>query len=253
MAEEQKHQFPTEIIDLPSEGKLYPKDSPISNGKLEVKYMTAKEEDILTSQNLIKKGVVLEKLLESLIVTEGVSVDDLLLGDKNAVLIAARILAYGPEYTCSIQNPFGDNLIEHTFNLADCPFVKPKKIPDDGNLFDFELPVSKKKIKFKLLTGKDEVELQEILKGYEKSGIQINKELTTRLKICIVEVEGSSEKGVINSSVDNMLSRDSLSLREYIKEVTPDIEMVQEIDIEGETVKVDIPMTVNFFWPAAGT
>ena len=95
MANEQK--FPSEVVDLPSGGKVYGKDSPISNGKIEIKYMTAKEEDILTSQNLIKKGIVIEKLLESLIVTPGVRVEDLLVGDKNAVMIAARILAYGPE------------------------------------------------------------------------------------------------------------------------------------------------------------
>ena len=97
MADTKKEQqFPTEIIDLPSQGKVYPKDSPLTTGKLEIKYMTTKEEDILTSQNLIKKGVVIETLLSSLIVTPDVNVGDLVLGDKNAVMIAARILAYGP-------------------------------------------------------------------------------------------------------------------------------------------------------------
>ena len=97
--------FPSEIIDLPSEGKVYSKNSPLANGKIELKYMTAREEDILTSQNLIKKGVVINKLLDSLILSEGIKADDLILGDKNAVMVAARILAYGPEYTCDIINP----------------------------------------------------------------------------------------------------------------------------------------------------
>ena len=86
-----EHKFPTEVIDLPSGGKVYPKDSPLADGKIELKYMTTKEEDILMSQNLIKKGVVIDKLLDSLIVTEGVNQDNLLLGDKN-VLVASRIL-----------------------------------------------------------------------------------------------------------------------------------------------------------------
>ena len=151
MAEEQK--FPSEIIDLPSEGKLYPKEHPCSNGKIEIKYMTAREEDILTSQNLIKKGVVIDKLINSLILTEGVSGDDLLIGDKNAVMVAARVLAYGPEYVCDIKNPNTNETISHTFNLADCPFKKlPKGITE--NNFEIELPISKKKITFKLLTGK---------------------------------------------------------------------------------------------------
>ena len=120
MAEEQK--FPSEIIDLPSKGKVYPSDSPLKDGKLEIKYMTAREEDILTSQNLIKKGVVIDKLLDSLILTKGIKSDDLILGDKNAVMVAARILAYGPEYVCEIKDPNTGNDITQTFNLADCPF-----------------------------------------------------------------------------------------------------------------------------------
>ena len=124
MAEQQK--FPSEIIDLPSEGKLYSKDSPLKDGKIEIKYMTAKEEDILTSQNLIKKGVVVDRLIDSLILTQGVKSADLILGDKNAVMVAARILAYGPEYVCDIPNPQGGTITQ-TFNLAECPFIK---LPD---------------------------------------------------------------------------------------------------------------------------
>ena len=138
------NKFPSEIIDLPSKGKLYPKDSPLSEGKIEVKYMTAKEEDILTSQNLIKKGIVIDRLLDSLIITKGVKSDVLILGDKNAVMVAARILAYGPEYTCKVTTPSGDTS-EQTFNLADCPF----KTIDESiteNTFDCELPISKTKI-----------------------------------------------------------------------------------------------------------
>ena len=127
--------LPYEIIDLPSEGKLYSEDSPLSSGKIEVKYMTAKEEDILTSANLIKKGVVIDKLLSSLIITEGVTTNDLLVGDKNAVMVAARILAYGPEYEAEIQDPETGETEKHTFNLTDCPF---KKLPDvylNGSLY----------------------------------------------------------------------------------------------------------------------
>ena len=101
----QEFKYPTEIVDLPSEGKLYGEDSPLSDGKIELKYMTAKEEDILTSQNLIKKGIDIDKLLNSLILTKGVEVNDLILGDKNAVMVASRILAYGGNYTVEINDP----------------------------------------------------------------------------------------------------------------------------------------------------
>ena len=243
-----ENQFPSEVIDLPSEGKLYPEESPLREGKIEVKYMTAKEEDILTSQNLIKKGLVIETLLDSLILTKGVKSEDLIIGDKNALMVASRILAYGPEYACEVTNPNTGEQLTHTFNIADCPFIKlPKDI--DGNNFDFELPVSKQKITFKLLSGKDERMINNELDKIKKLGTQIIPELTTRLRYLITSVDGETKQNVINSFVENMLSKDSLSLRQEITKVTPDIDLSQEIDIEGETVKVDIPMTVNFFWP----
>ena len=243
-----ENKFPSEVIDLPSEGKLYAEDSPLREGKLEIKYMTAKEEDILTSQNLIKKGIVIEKLLDSLILTKGVKSEDLVIGDKNAVMVAARILAYGPEYSCEVVNPNTGEKLTHTFNIADCPFIKlPKGV--DGNNFEFELPVSKQKITFKLLTGKDERMINEELDKIRKLGTQVIPELTTRLRYLITSVDGETKQNVINSFVENMLSKDSLSLRQEITKVTPDIDLSQEIDIEGDTVKVDIPMTVNFFWP----
>ena len=241
-------QYHSEVIDLPSLGKVYPKSSPISNGKIEIKYMTAREEDILTSQNLIKKGLVIDKLLDSLIITEGIKCDDLVLGDKNAVMVAARVLAYGPEYECEIENPNTGKTFSHVFNLADCPL---KKLPDDinDNKFEMELPVSKAKVGFKLITGKEEKLIEAELKGIKKTGVQVSPELTTRLKHTITSVNGDGDRGVINQFVQNMLSRDSLELRKYINNISPDIELVQEIELEGDTVKVDIPMTVNFFWP----
>jgi len=246
MAEEQK--YASEVIDLPSEGKLYSKDHPCRNGKIELKYMTAKEEDILTSANLIKKGVVVDKLLDSLIVTENVNVSDLVVGDKNALMVAARVLAYGPEYDCEITHPITAEKIQHTFNLADCPF---KKLPDGvtENKFEVKLPISKKTITFKLLTGNEEKNIEEDLKASKKIGIQVSPDLTTRLRHTITSVDGDTKPETINNFVQNMLARDSLFLRNEIRKSTPDIEMTQEVEIEGETVKVTIPMTVNFFWP----
>ena len=242
-----EHKFPTEVIDLPSKGKLYPKEHPCSNGKIEIKYMTAKEEDILTSQNLIKKGIVIDKLLNSLIVTNGVKCEDLIIGDKNAVMVAARILAYGPEYTCEVTTPNGDTL-EQTFNLADCPFRHIDEKYTE-NLFECELPISKKKIKYKLLTGKDETQITKDLEASRKVGMSVSPELTTRLRYLIKEVDGDNSKSVINDFAINMLSRDSMFLREEMKNMSPDIILEQEIEIGGESVKVDIPMTVGFFWP----
>jgi hypothetical protein len=209
--------------------------------------MTAKEEDILTSQNLIKKGVVVDRLLDSLILTEGVKIDDLLLGDKNAIMVAARILAYGPEYTCEVTNPKTGEKMTQTFNLADCPF---KKLPSDvkENSFEVTLPISKKKIKFGILTGKEEKLIEKDLKASKKLN-SVTPELTTRFRYLIKEVDGDSSQAVINEISQNMLSRDSIFLRKQIRDVAPDIDLSQEIEIGGESVKVMIPMTVGFFWP----
>ena len=149
MADKQYH---SEVIDLPSKGKVYPENSPLSSGKIELKYMTAKEEDILTSQNLIKKGIVIDKLLNSLIVSPGIKSSDLLVGDKNAVMIASRILAYGGDYTVEIQNPNTGEKVQQTFDLTQCEF---KELPDNvdytENKFELELPITKYNITFKIL------------------------------------------------------------------------------------------------------
>ena len=245
---ESKFKIPTETVELPSKGLLYPKDSPLAKGELEMKYMTAKEEDILTNQNYIRNGTVIDKLLKSLIVTEGVKYTDILIGDKNAIMVAARILAYGPEYTCNITNPEDNSNVEYTFNLADCPF---KKLPDNvtENKFEVNLPISKKKLTFKILTGKEEENILKDIKASKKVGSQISPELTTRLRYSIVSVDGDETTSVINNFAQNMLARDSMFLRQEIREITPDIDLSQEVELGGESVKVDIPMTVGFFWP----
>jgi hypothetical protein len=243
-----EQKFPSEVVDLPSEGRLYPKEHPCSNGKIEIKYMTAKEEDILTSQNLIKKGLVVDRLLDSLILTNGVKSNDLLLGDKNAVMVAARILAYGPEYECEVNDPKTGNAVQHTFNLADCPFKKlPKNVTE--NKFDVTLPISKTKVTFKILNGLEEENIQKDLTASRKISTQIAPELTTRLRYCIISVDGDDKQSTINNLAQNMLARDSMYLRKEMRDVTPDIDLTQEIEIGGESVKVAIPMTVNFFWP----
>ena len=254
---EDKRRFPTEVVDLPSKGLLYPKDSPLAGGTIELKYMTAKEEDILTSRNLIQKGIVLDKLLESVIVDEKVSLDDLLLGDKNAIMIATRILGYGKDYTVQLTDPSTGEKQEETFDLTE---ITDKKIDSKlfkagKNEFEFELPAAKVKILFRLLTHKEEKEIDAELKAYKKfskdSGI--TAEITTRLKKAIVSVNGDTSLKRISEFVENeLLSRDSLSFREYLIKITPDVDMSFTFtsDQTGEDTTMDIPLDVEFFWPA---
>ena len=221
---EQTFKFPTETIDLPSGGKIYGEKSPLYDGKIELKYMTAKEEDILTSENLIKKGTVIEKVLDSLIVTPGISSQNLLVGDKNAVMVAARILAYGGQYRCEITHPTTGDKQEYDFDLTACEF---KEIADDvdysDNSFEIQLPISKVKINFKLLTGKDEEDIKKSIKNLKKIGQ--NAEVTTRLKQMITSINGDDTKAAINNFVDFMLSKESLYLREVVAIINPDIDL----------------------------
>ena len=243
-----EYKSPTEMVDLPSQGYFYFDGHPLSSGKVEIKYMTAKEEDILTSQNLIQQGTVIDKLLESLIVDKSVKLDDLLIGDMNAIMVAARILGYGKEYEFTYDGE------EKSVDLSKLEPIKLdfSKFTRGKNEFEFELPTSKRTITFKLLTSSDEKNIDVETKAREKISKTQTSELTTRLKHMILSVDGNVEKSYINNFVDNeFLSRDSLAFRKYLSEITPDMDMTTKIvDSSGKETEVVIPITVRFFWPA---
>tara|TARA_Y100001963_G_scaffold99222_1_gene136575 strand:+ start:1901 stop:2668 length:768 start_codon:yes stop_codon:yes gene_type:complete len=250
--------FPTEIVELPSKGHFYPSDNPLSSGKVEIKYMTAKEEDILMSPNLLKKGVAIDMLLKSLIVTK-INYDDLLIGDKNAIMIAARVLAYGKDYQFELTDPSTGEVAKDNVDLTSFPDkeIKFDKSSKGINEFSFELPASKRNITFKLLThGLDQSvnrELQSLKKISKRAGY--NPEITTRLKHIITSVDGDDKREVIRKFIDEeLLSRDSLALRNYIREITPDLDMSFIYTSEdGSDKEITVPMTVSFFWPDTGS
>ena len=248
MAEEYK--FPTEMVDLPSKGLVYPKDNPLSSGKVEMKYMTAKEEDILTNQNYIKDGSVLDRLLKALIVSKDVNYDDLIVGDKNAIMVAARILGYGSDYTFMYNNE------EITVDLQDLDTIeinKDKLLEKNVNKFEYTLPHSDTLIQFKLLSTKDDNAVKAEVKGLQKIDKKASPELSTRLKHMILAVNGNTDKSEIRKFVDTyMLARDSRAFREYIKAFQPDIDLKFNYESsDGIEREVSLPMTVNFFWPDA--
>jgi hypothetical protein len=255
----QSFEYPSEVIDLPSQGWFYPQNSPLSRGKIDIKYMTAKEEDILTSQNLIKKGVVLDKLLEALIITPNVKMDDILVGDKNAIFIASRILAYGKDYGIKFKDPSTNEDVEDTIDLAK---LEPKEFNFEQyerglNLFQFELPNSKRTVHYSLLTHGDEQAIDMEMKSMKKFSKNKNEttEITTRLKYVIKSLDGNEDRARIKSFVDKeLLARDSLALREHIRENTPDLDMTFNFESEetGYTERMTIPLGVDFFYPSTG-
>ena len=251
-----KSNFPTELIPLPSKGLLYPEGHPLAEGTIEMKYMTAREEDILTSQNLIKQGVVLDKLFESLIVTP-INYNDLYVGDKNAIMVAARILGYGKDYTVQIDDPFSPgNKQNVTIDLTQIEHKEVDYSPFENRAseFDYTLPISNRTVTFRLLTHDIEKQIKNELKTMNKALVKtgIDKELTTRLKYVIVAVDGERGRATVDNFVDNELfAADSRALRQFIKEFSPDLDMTFTFvsDTTGEVKEMDIPLEVSFFWP----
>lgn len=243
--EENNFNLPTETVELPSKGLLYPETSPLSSGKVEMKYMTAKEEDILTNQSYIQKGIVLDKLLESLIVTKGIEVKDLIVGDKNALFVAARVLGYGKDYSFMFD---GHQTTVDLTTIENKPFDE-STLTKGINEFQFTLPHSGVRLTYKLLTGHDEKNIEREIEGLKKISKDSSPELTTRLKYMITSVNGDREAKTIRHFVDNqLLARDSRSLREFIKTTQPDVDLTFITD-SGE--EVAIPIGLNFFWPDA--
>ena len=241
--EESKFKMPTETVELPSKGLLYPEDSELAKGEVEIKYMTAKEEDILTNQSYIRNGTVLDKLLKSVIVSK-INFDDLLIGDKNAIMIASRILGYGAEYKFDY---LGET---HTVDLSliENKPLKEELFTNRTNEFSFTLPKSKNLITFKLLNHKDEQDINRELEGLKKINKDSDPSLSTRMKYMITSVEGMRDRKDIREFVDTaLLAQDTRALREYIKEIQPDVDLTFFPDSESN--RVNIPIGISFFWP----
>ena len=254
MAENQ-YAFPTEVLSLPSKGLLYPKDSPLSKGVVDVKYMTAKEEDILTSQNLISQGVVIDRLLDSVIATEGVKLDDLLIGDKNAIMIGTRVLGYGKDYPVTLTDPDTGEQVEWEVDLTKLQNVKfDESVFTGENKFSFELSNSKRTLEFKLLTHGDELKIDTLLKGYEKveNITGVSNELTIRMKYQILSVDGNTDQKFIDDFVDNQfLALDTREWRKYVKAIQPDVDVSVEYTSKvGNKHNVPLALGIDFFWPA---
>lgn len=245
---EQKFKLPTEIVELPSKGKLYPVDSPLSSGKVEMKYMTAKEEDILTNANYIRQGIVIDKLLKSLIISD-IDYNDLLVGDKNAMMVAARILAYGKDYEFEYDG------IKQTADLSNIEAkpLSPELEKATENEFTFTLPSTGNIITFKLLTHGDDVKIDQEVKGLQKINRDNASEVTVRLCYLVTSINGSRDQKDIREFVNNyFLARDAREFRKYYTELNPDLDLLTTVTNSfGEEEDVDLPIGLNFFWPDA--
>jgi hypothetical protein len=246
--------FPTEFVDLPSKGLVYPEGHPLREGRIEIKYMTAKEEDILTSQNLIQKGIVIDELLKSLIKTK-VDFNDIVIGDKNAVMLASRILGYGKQYVVDITCPSCAKSEETDFDLTSFEYkeIDEDFFKDSNGVYKFTLPNAEREIEFRFLTQKDESDIDIELSAVEKAGIIVSPEVTSRLRRQIVSVDGNDDQEFIKSFINNeFFALDSRAFREYYSDKIPDVNFDAnwKCDSCQWMGPVDLPVTVNFFWPS---
>ena len=240
--------LPTEMVELPSKGLLYPEGNPLREGKIEMKYMTAKEEDILTNQNYIKQGIVIDKLLQSLVVTK-INYSDLFVGDKNALMIAARILSYGASYEFEYKG------VRQNVDLSEINSkpLHPSIQKAVSNNFEFTLPNSGNVLTFKLLTHGDEAKIDAEVKGLQKINRESTSEVTVRLAHMITSVNGSSDNKDIRDFVNNyFLAKDARAFRQFYNEISPDLDMTVSLTTsDGGEEDVDLPVGISFFWPDA--
>lgn len=248
------YDIPVELIPLPSNGTVY--TGPLQNVEaIQIKAMTAKEEDILTSRALIKNGTVITKLIESCMTDRGIDVRSMLQGDRNALMVGIRITGYGHEYGVETTCPICEETQETTFDLSQLPIKRLEVEPTSPgeNKFDFRLPVSGKSVTFKFLTGHDEEEINRISDRKKRKGIQVDSLVTTKLLYSIVAVDGVVDRQEIARFVSRMPARDSKALRNHIDNSEPGIIMEQEVVCQhcGEIADLDMPLGVNFFWPSS--
>lgn len=248
---------PTDFVELPSKGKFYPQNHPLHfQETVEVRHMTAKDEDILTSRALLKKGVALDRLLNNIIVNKNIKAENLLSGDRNAILIAARISGYGPDYTTQITCPACSSKQNYSFNLFDFELytgsgLQPEEAVHKGNgIFSTTLPKTGLEIDFKLLTGTDEKKLVSLLENARKSKKQENT-ITTQLKSIIVSVNGVTDRKAIAQVVDNIPSMDARHLRTVSNLAAPNVDMGHHFECQScdHEQELEVPLTADFFWP----
>ena len=251
---------PTEFVDLPSRGEFYSSTHPLHRQEtIEIKYMTAKEEDILTSQSLLEKGLALDRLMANLIIDKRIKPDGLLSGDRNAILIAARKSGYGTDYTTKVTCPSCAEVDTHHYNLDEAvvslvpeeeELTQLRVARTDKGHFTVELERNPVTVEFRLLTGREETYLLRNVEKRKKKKLD-QQLITDQLKLMIVSINGYTEKELLHKFVDTMTLVDAKLLRTAAQKVTPNIELRKEFvcDQCGHEDEIEFPFTTDFFWP----
>ncbi len=244
---------PTEFVNLPSKGKFYPEGHVLHNVEtVEIRHMTAKDEDILTSEALIKKGIVLDRLLHSVLINKTIDVNDLLIGDKNALLIACRIYGYGPDYSTTITCPSCLSTQEFVFNINEWQEkeinLEIKQTP--SCTFIVETPLSKVSIEFGLLNTKGVEAIEKI--GERNKKLNLPSSTATDFLLAIIKsVNGYDDKVSIQNFINNAPAKDASFIRKSYESINPDIQSISNFTCDncGSSEVVEVPLDTSFFWP----
>ena len=251
---------PTEFVELPSRGQFYSAEHPLHNQEtIELRFMTAKDEDILTSQALLKNGLAIDRLVSNLIVDKNINPDDLLIGDKNALLVAARVSGYGADYTVQVSCHSCGTLQEQTFDLTafeNNEGIQPDENSDSGvavtgnGTFTAVLPRTGYTAEFRLFTAQDEKNVIQAKAKKTKHNLA-DSASTDLLKVLVVSVNGITDRAEVNNFIDNMPAQDARHIRACVQVVTPNVDMNQSCECEncGSVADVEVPFTAEFFWP----
>ena len=245
---------PRDFVMLPSKGKIYPTGSPLHNlEEIEVRHLTAADEDILTSRSLLRSGKAIDAMLNNVILNKTINTEELISGDKNAILTFLRITGYGADYPVEIECPGCNESIKHEFDLSQLKmrFLDVEPAAEGENRFSFEMP-SGVYVEFKLLNSAEDNQITEEADKLKKmTNSPFEKNVTTKLKHQIISVNGDTNRATISHFVDNMNVRDSRAYRKHLDEIEPDVDMKQEFKCPlcGHSGEVEIPITVGFFWP----
>ena len=250
--------LPTEFVELPSKGKLYPPDHPLHDQEtVEIRHMTAKDEDILTSETLLRKGLAIERLLENVIINKEVKLDDLLIGDKNAIVVATRITGYGPQYETKIRCPSCGENSEYEFDLRKGEITDFEKNIEEleikrteQNTFVVSLPAMKVDVEFRPLLGRDERELSAAIEKRKKYKLP-ETVMTDQFRAFICSVNAHKDFESINALIEHMPASDARHLMRAYKKVLPDIDLTQEFICSSCSHQgpLEVPFTSDFFWP----
>ena len=244
---------PTEFVQLPSKGRFYPPGHPLHNQEMiEVKQMTAKEEDILTSRSLLKQGVAIDRVLQSIVIDPRIDVSSLLVGDRNAIVVSCRVSGYGSEYTTKIACPACEARNEYTFDLNEAVITSGtlEGVTQNGDgTFNTVLPRSNLSVDFRLLTGRDEKFLTQGQTTKNKN--KADRLITSQLRGILVSVNDNDTAEALNYVANNLPSMDSKYLREIYRNVQPNIDLTQHYQCEecGFQKDMEVPLTADFFWP----